>query len=178
MGAARLRCDFADPIGALVHCHRMIDRQLALLEEGCRMLREGRADALGPALDRLGAAKSHFAGPGDRHTQDEELSLFPRLRAREQALGARTIDLLEALEAEHRIAETIHADFREHVDVLRRDGVLSTEETEQLGICVSALAALYRTHMRFEDEVLFPAAARVLEPGELLAVSAEMLGRR
>lgn len=169
-------CDFGDPIGALRHCHRMIDRQLAQLEEGCRMLREGAPAPL--ALERLQVMKVNFSGPRDRHTQDEEQSLFPRLRAHEVELGARVLDVLDALESEHRIAEAIHSDFRELLELLSA----GTEPPEliaaRISRCAGALASHYRSHMHFEDEVIFPAASRVLEPGDLVEMGDEMRARR
>jgi hemerythrin-like domain-containing protein len=178
LDAPTLACDFEDPIGALVHCHLMIDRQLALLEEGSRMLRRGGRKPPGPALGRLDAVKAHFAGPGDRHTQDEEASLFPRLRARERELGSRVLDVLDALEAEHRIAEAVHAGFREAVEEVRRRDFATAAVAARVASCVSALAWLYRSHMRFENEVILPTAARILGPDDLRALGSEMRARR
>lgn len=142
------------------------------------MLREGGRDLVAPTLARLDAVKEHFAGPGDRHRQDEEGSLFPRLRARERELGSRMRDVLDALESEHRIAETVHGDFREAVESLRRDGLASPAEAERLASCVSALATLYRSHMAFENEVIFPVAPRILDSAELVSLGDEMRARR
>lgn len=163
--------DFTNPLGLLVHCHGKIETQLRSLEQAVRLLQGGDPAAVSPALRAVEAAQAHFNGPGVRHTEDEEESLFPRLRrfagpSENEALGA-----LDRLEAEHRTAEQAHA----HFDAVLAASDLDVDELER---CVAALVALYEPHMRLENEVIFPAAARALPPDEIRALGLEMRARR
>lgn len=59
-----------------------------------------------------------------------------------------------------------------------RDGSCQTRKIERLDALVAALCALYRPHMRIEDELVFPAAARLLLPSDIQAIGEEMRARR
>ena len=72
--------DFSEPLGLLVHCHVKIERQLESLERAVRLLETDDAAAVPSIMEAIVAAQRHFAGPGVKHTADEEESLFPRLR--------------------------------------------------------------------------------------------------
>jgi len=69
---------FDDPIGMLKDCHRRIESFLHILcvvadrAQGRRLTDEERA--------AVQAALQHFRTGEQRHTADEEQSLFPRLR--------------------------------------------------------------------------------------------------
>jgi len=69
---------FDDPIGMLTDCHRRIEQFLEILvvvahRAQRRALNDEESAAVRSALD-------YFRIGGQRHTADEELSLFPRLR--------------------------------------------------------------------------------------------------
>ena len=70
---------FDDPIGMLKDCHRRIERFLGIL---CVVVNrvQGRS-LIGEERDAVRAALQYFRTGGQRHTADEEESLFPRLRA-------------------------------------------------------------------------------------------------
>ncbi len=170
--------DFTDPLGLLVHCHRKIDAQFRALEHATRLLRNGNPATAQSAYGAIDAAQAHFAGPGMKHTADEEESLFPRLRHHAGPSEWVVLQALDRLEAQHTLAERLHLDFDVRVDRLKRDEVLSELELDRLERCIGALAGLYGPHMRVEDDVIFPAAARLLPPEELLAVGREMRMRR
>jgi hemerythrin-like domain-containing protein len=175
-GAPAFVPDFADPLGLLVHCHGKIEAQLNVLEHATRVLRESGASP--EAFRAVAAAQAHFAGPGMKHTADEEESLFPRLRrfAGPSEYGVR--DALEELEGQHRVAERAHADFDALVERMTRGVTPSERDVDEFDLCVEALTSLYGPHILLENEVIFPAAARVVPPNELLAVGQEMRARR
>jgi hemerythrin-like domain-containing protein len=170
--------DFADPLGLMSHCHRKIEDFLAGLAASGELLLAGRTVELAGAFQVVDAAREHFALRGRKHTEDEEVSLFPRMReygghAAEEALAA-----LAALETEHRVAEGVHAEFDELVERLPRDGSAGVKEIYLFNELVAELADLYRPHIRIEDEIVFPTAARVVPPDALSIIGREMRARR
>jgi hemerythrin-like domain-containing protein len=167
--------DFADPLGLLVHCHAKIEAQLGALERATHLLRGGDAEAIPAALGAVESAQAHFAGPGVKHTADEEESLFPRLR---RHAGPSELATLDELEAQHRVAERAHAELDAVVERVLRSARPSEPDVVELDRCVGALVSLYGPHILLENEAIFPAAARLLPPDEIVAVGQEMRARR
>jgi len=50
--------------------------------------------------------------------------------------------------------------------------------SKQFREAVGDLAAIYKEHIRLEDEVVFPIAGRTLSAGDKTIIAAEMMGRR
>jgi hemerythrin-like domain-containing protein len=170
--------NFADPLGLMSHCHRKIEEYLVGLIASGQILLGGCASERAGAFQVIDAAREHFAMRGPKHTEDEEVSLFPRLReygghAAEDALAA-----LASLETEHRVAEGVHAEFDELVEWLPRDGSAGVKEIYLFNELVTELADLYRPHIRVEDEIVFPTAARVIPSHALSIIGQEMKARR
>jgi len=170
--------DFADPLGLLSHCHRKLETYLAGLAAAGEILLGGRAAELAGAFQVIDAAREHFALRVPKHTEDEEVSLFPRMRRYggvevEDALAA-----LAALETEHRVAERVHSEFAELVEWLPRDGSAGIKEIGLFNELAAELADLYRPHIRVEDDLIFPTAARVIPPDALSIIGQEMRARR
>jgi len=96
--------DFSNPLGLLGDCHRRIERFLGVLVS----LSERANGGPMPAEQRvsLETALAYFRNSAPKHTADEEDSLFPRLRASEQA--GTVIDCLTRLEGDHQVAERDH----------------------------------------------------------------------
>jgi len=57
-------------------------------------------------------------------------------------------------------------------------GKLSDDEIAEFRSSVASLAAMYKEHIRVEEELVFPLAARVLSDTEKTAIGIEMAGRR
>ena len=75
-------CD--DPIGMLTDCHRRIERFLGVL---CKVIQAaGRRSLTEEEKSAVQAAINYFQQGGQRHTSDEEESLFPRLRDRKSVV--------------------------------------------------------------------------------------------
>src|SRR5947208_5826795 len=85
------------PIEHLVACHRRIEQRLATLERAAGEL-DGRENA---ARDAIAAAIRFMDTNGAWHTEDEEMSLFPRLRP---YLTPDELAFVDSLEAQHREA--------------------------------------------------------------------------
>ena len=170
--------DYDDPLAALMACHRKIEDQLERMAEAAREIVEAGPAALPAAIARLVGAKARFGGPRDRHTQDEELSLFPRLLGAPRRVDTRVVRAVERLRDEHRVAEARHGEFRDLVAAVRLGAPVRLADARRLVACVSSLSALYLAHIELEEEVVYREAARVLSTGELAAVGDEMRARR
>lgn len=167
---------FDAPLGLLTDCHRRIERFLSVLAT----IASVRRGSVLPEADRraLEGALHYFDTAARRHSADEEESLFPRLRAVDDAAAAAACDALTRLETDHRIAEHHHGVV--HALGMRwlADGTLPPDDATKLGAHLVELERLYREHIAIEDRDLFPAAARLLSSADLEAVGHEMAERR
>lgn len=166
--------DFTNPLGMLGDCHRRIERFLsALVAVAEQSVAGGLAEGQRVILD---AALRYFREAAPKHTLDEEESLFPRLRASDG--GQAALALLDALHADHRLAEELHREVETLAGRLLAEGRLPEGDSRRLVEVLNDLHAIYQKHIRAEDEELFPLAGRVLSAPELEAVGREMAERR
>jgi hemerythrin-like domain-containing protein len=169
---------FTDPLAMLVHCHHKIERHIESLEQAAEVLHNRLDKERLAAFFAIDMARAHFAGPGVKHTEDEEQSLFPRLRLCGGDAGREALAAIAELEAEHRVAEHLHQSFEELAAKLPRDGSADSKEINQLNELIAAISSLYRPHMKVENELVFPVAERVLRPADIERIGDEMHGRR
>jgi iron-sulfur cluster repair protein YtfE (RIC family) len=158
------------PLDHLVACHRRIEDKLSVLERAAAHLQDRTEEA-------LHACHSVFAfldSSGMLHSQDEEESVFPRIRL--QATGEE-MAYLDSLELQHREAEGYIARLKNLTNQLERDpSVLATREA--LAQTATKLAALYRAHMASENEVLIRIGRARLDEVSLAEIAFEMRVRR
>jgi hemerythrin-like domain-containing protein len=169
---------FDQPLGLLSDCHRRIENFLEMLIRVLEQSNQG-ASALSDEQRRaLEAALRYFQVAAPRHTQDEEQSLFPRMRASDNAAASRAFERLDALEHDHREADVAHA----AVDRIGRQwleaGVLAAPCAQEIGQLLHKLRDLYARHIAVEDSELFPLAARLLDQQQLEQLGSEMAQRR
>lgn len=165
IGASAATID--SPLEHLVACHRRIEQRLDTLVNAAGHLRDRRTEALAAIASSL----SFLDTSGVLHTEDEETSLFPRLRPR---LSAPEIEFVDLLEAQHVQAESIYARLKQLAARLDSDPAVLDEYRG----CAEALRSLYRAHIRSEDEVLTALAKRSLGERDLADISLEMRERR
>ena len=170
--------DFTDPLGLLVHCHQKIAGQLEILERAAEELYSADIHSSRRIFEAVEAACRHFATAGLKHTEDEESSLFPRLREKGGAGGEDVLAAMAELETQHRTAEKLHSQFDAFVTTLPRDGSADGRELDCFSAMVAELTALYRPHLQLENNLVFPVAARVLPVTEIQALGQEMRARR
>jgi hemerythrin-like domain-containing protein len=161
---------FDDPLGMLKDCHRRIEHFLGILSivaeraQG-RSLTEEETSAVEAAL-------SYFRSGGQRHTADEEESLFPRL------LSAGGGEDLDRLQHDHAEANELH----DEVEGLYRSwisaGSLGESDGRRLLAATRVLAAIYEAHIQVEDNVVFPRAAQLLGKDAIEAIGQEFRARR
>jgi len=166
--------NFSDPTGLLSDCHRRIEMFLrslqAVASEGPRLDDERRR-----ALD---LALRYFRESAPKHTADEEESLFPRLRSVGDPELKTALEKVEALEHDHREADALHRRVDELGMLWLEAGELSAADFANFRDAVARLADIYPQHIQVEDQVLFPAAKRVLSREQKAEIAAEMAGRR
>jgi hemerythrin-like domain-containing protein len=168
--------DFDEPLGLLSDCHRRIEHFL-------RVLIAVDAEAAGSALTMahraaLEGALRYFAVAAPKHTADEELSLFPRLRETTDPAATEALELVDRLEKDHDEADEHHAAVDKFVRRWLADDRLVASESAELRERLRRLQNLYERHITLEDEQLFPAAARVLNAEQISRIGREMAERR
>lgn len=167
---------FDEPLGLLSDCHRRIEKFLEILRT-VSLRRQGAAlDS--EERQALGSALEYFRRAAPRHTQDEEESLFPRLRGVADARVAAALRDLQRLEADHQAAEAMHAEVDRLVMRWLEADRLPENGAAELTRLLSRLRELYREHIALEDERVFPLAAETLSPEQVREVGGEMAARR
>ena len=164
---------FDDPIGMLKDCHRRIESFLGILFQVCR-LAQGRtlSDEERQAIE---AALRYFAQSGPRHNEDEEQSVFPRLRASSVAAGTESV---QRLEEEHHEASAYHDEVTLFYSQWIAEGSLSPENEKSLLVRTEQLQRLYAEHIRIEEEVVFPRAAALFNQQTIDEIGKEFKARR
>ncbi len=167
--------NFTDPTGLLSDCHRRVEMFLGSLEVVAQTIDN---PATGETSRALESALRYFGQSAPKHTADEEESLFPRLRQIQHPEVRSAFARLEQLEEEHRWAAPLHAEVKRLGAQYLSTGNLSSPEVEAFRKAVASLASMYKQHIRFEDELVFPLAARMLSDADKAAIADEMAGRR
>ena len=173
---AKLENDFTNPLGLLQDCHRRIERFLDIIVKMIATTRGSHLDDEQRAA--LKTALRYFREAAPKHTEDEEVSLFPRLRERCGEAAADAFRTLDSLEGDHVKAKVWH----EELDTLGRHwlsaGLLDEQAFSRLRELADRLAALYKAHIDVEDNELFPKAHSVLTAEHLTVIGKEMAARR
>ena len=161
---------FDDPLGMLSDCHRRIEHFLGIL---CLVAERAQARVLtAEEISAIEAALTYFRVGGQRHTKDEEESLFPRL------IAAGGFAELEQLEQDHDEANLLHADVEDLYRSWIATSALDESNSHHLQAATSRLRDLYKAHIQVEDTVVFPKAAQVLDPIAIGEIGEEFRARR
>jgi hemerythrin-like domain-containing protein len=163
---------FNDPIGMLKDCHRRIESFLQIL---CLVAERARGRRLNDEeAVAINSALSYFRTGGQRHTADEEESLFPRLRGQ----SAEEPEELHGLEDDHHRANELHAEVEELYQIWLESGLLSEDNQQTLAQSIAELEAIYKAHIKIEEEVVFPQASRTLDEKAIAEMGHEFRVRR
>jgi hemerythrin-like domain-containing protein len=167
---------FTNPIGLLSDCHRRIDRFLKTLQT---IANEKRGRPLDAEYRRaLETALKYFREAAPKHTADEEQDLFPTLRRLKQAHIEQVLSRFDKLENDHNLARKWHRECDEIGMRWLRDNALSLRDAAQLGIVLSLLGRLYRSHIAIEEGEIFPIAQTALSAREKAVIGRSMALRR
>jgi hemerythrin-like domain-containing protein len=166
---------FSDPTGLLSDCHRRIEMFLGTVKAAADLAGRKLLDDERRALD---AALRYFREAAPKHNADEEESLFPRLRAVSTPEVGMVLEKISFLEQEHHWAAPLHAEVDRLGQLWLRDGQLSGNPAQAFHAALDELDSMYRTHIEYEDSVLFPLATRILSPSQNAEMAQEMAKRR
>jgi len=167
---------FDEPLGLLSDCHRRIEWFLGAMLHVSRE-EEGRPlSAIGRRA--LEQAVAYFDTAGPRHTADEEVDLFPRLRASSSEEAAAVLAVVDRLEDDHRAVEAGHATVRRLVTSWLEEDRLAPTEWRALVQELESLQRTYQAHIAVEDHQVFPAASRILSNEQLEEIGRGMAARR
>lgn len=162
--------DQSDAVDLLLGCHQRIRHFTAMA------LRLAAATA---PREQIGAAATavhrYYSVALPLHEADENLSVYPRLRAALAAAGAR----LEA-EANQAMLDQ-HVAIDKLVAILLPQWAGLTEHPElapATATTAQALDAAWREHLELEERVVFPALRAHLAEGDRAAIRREMAERR
>ena len=163
---------FDDPIGMLTDCHRRIESFLGILRT---VVEHARGRGLtGEERDAVQAALQYFQTGGQRHTADEEESLFPRLRKS----AADSLEDIDRLENDHREANDLHRSVERLYSTWVESGALSSDDAMQLLSETARLKQLYSDHILVEETIVFARALQVLDSHAIAAIGTEFRFRR
>jgi hemerythrin-like domain-containing protein len=126
----------------------------------------------------LEAALKYFDVAAPRHTQDEEESLFPRLRDSNDPAAHAALAQVQRLEEDHRHADAMHGEVKTLCRQWLDSGPLSAADVQRLDELLHGLQQMYARHIALEDKELFPLAAQVLNRRQLDEMGQEMAKRR
>lgn len=175
VSSAEFRIHVQDPIDHLHHCHQLIEDSLVTVKNAVvglglttPVLRTEAAAALDYELALLQLLST-------LHIQDEEQSLFPRLRKSTAANSRALQELLPTLESQHREQQAI---FGELAACLRNfpttEGPAAEDRLARLSSLAEQLEGLFRPHMGLEDEKVIPNCRGSLTPDDLKGMQQEM----
>jgi hemerythrin-like domain-containing protein len=154
------------PIEHLMACHRRIEQRLETLIHAAGHLENNRT----AALEAIRKSFEFLDTSGALHTEDEEASLFPRLRPK---LSSSEVAFVDSLEAQHVKAGALYSQLK------KREAMLTDAHSIASYLeCATRLRALYRDHIRAEDEILTALARKSLGDLEISEISEEMRARR
>lgn len=159
---------FNDPTGLLSDCHRRIEMFLGSLQAVAEAIHRPPTEDVRRALE---SALRYFSQAAPKHTADEEESLFPRLRDTANPEVMAALARLDELEREHRWADCLHSQVERIGVKYLSTGSLSNEEVESFGRSIRELRSMYQRHIQFEDDVIFPLAARALTDQDKSAIA-------
>lgn len=162
---------FEQPFEMLEACHERVARMLALLGRLREYLPGHGADENARQAARDVMRYFDLAAP--HHHRDEELHVFPPLRAQGDPA---TLALVGRLQQDHLQMESRWRQARQVLDAVACGALQAF--TAQDEAALDSFAGLYDDHMQAEEGLAYPAAAALLDATALAAMGQEMMRRR
>ena len=176
--SAEFNVHVKDPIDHLLHCHERIERSLITIQNaivGLRLadpvLRTEAAAALDYELATLQLLTS-------LHEQDEETSLFPRLRANLKDRPGVLQTMLPSFESQHRESDSLFNDLAQcSRQISSAPANRADVEMDRLESLVGKLAGIQRSHMAVEADAVLKNCRQYLSGQDLEEMQKEMRNR-
>jgi hemerythrin-like domain-containing protein len=159
-----------DAVALLVECHERIRSFLAM----ARRIAEASSADRDEVRQAAARVSRYFGQALPLHAEDEERSILPRLAGRDPAVDAE----LETMRREHAEHEGPVRRLVEACDLLAREPERHGELAGSVGAAASELERHFAGHLRREEEVVFPAIRRFLDPRADAEVVKEIRARR
>jgi hypothetical protein len=164
-----------DPIDHLLHCHERIERSLITIQNAVAGLRLADGVLRSEAAAALDYELATLQLLTRLHEEDEENSLFPRLKAKIGSANSALNDLMENAAGQHRTNDELFDKLAKEIKVISANPAARADtEMDRLEDLVKELAGLHRPHMNIEKEYNFVNARQQLTADDLSAMQAEM----
>lgn len=156
-------------IALLLACHERIRRFTSM----AAAIGAGQETSETDLRQACAACRRYFVEALPRHVEDEEHSLLPRLRGRDDALD----QALARMHLQHGEHDPLVAEL---VDTLERVEADPTDHTARASVLrvAEALRADFEDHLDREETVIFPAIESLLTPADRADILAELRARR
>lgn len=164
---------FDQPFELLRGCHARITRMDALLLRLIDHVAQQGADA--QAQQAADKVLRYFDVAAPLHHEDEELHVFPVLRA--SAAGWVGDDaVLERLESDHRALALLWAELRDWL--LQVKAAQALPASASITEAAQRFSALHAAHIAIENTQIFPAAQACMDAAQITAMGQGMAARR
>ncbi|WP_449371623.1 hemerythrin domain-containing protein [Thiomonas sp.] len=166
---------FDQPFELLRGCHARITRMDALLLRLIDHVRQQGADA--QAQQAADKVLRYFEVAAPLHHEDEELHVFPVLRAAASGPKWEGNDaVLEKLESDHRALTGLWAELR--VWLLQVKAAQALPAQASVTEAAQRFGALHAAHIDIENTQIFPAAQARMSAAQISAMGQDMAARR
>jgi len=166
-----------DPLQHILACHEQIERRLVTLQNAAMMVGFSEGAMLQDAAAALAYEVEVLEAIDTLHTEDEEVSLFPRLRANLRDDVAVLEPLMLSLELQHQNEQVAFTRLRVAVKAIVASGAQPSDQASSCEDLVRELAGVCGPHMALENDSLLPLARKALTPADLTAITQEMRQR-
>ncbi len=164
---------FDQPFELLRGCHARITRMDALLLRLIDHVAQQGTDA--QAQQAADKVLRYFDVAAPLHHEDEELHVFPVLRA--SAAGWVGDDaVLERLESDHRALALLWAELRDWL--LQVKAAQALPASAPIAEAAQRFSALHAAHIAIENTQIFPAAQACMDAAQITAMGQGMAARR
>ncbi len=160
--------DFTSPLNMLHACHDRIMDQCTTLQKLIQHLPMHGCDT--QAQQAAQAILRYFDTAGEHHHQDEEVDLFPLLRASQHKDAE---EMIQRLLDDHKQIDALWLRLRPQLQAIA-EGKSDTLER----MLIADLSLAYGKHIMFENTRLLPLSSQVLNAEQMLAMGKNMAKRR
>jgi len=160
----------AGALELLLECHQRIRHFIGT----ARRLAEAKGAAAGEVAETAAAVRRYFAGALPLHAADEEESMAPLLRGRDPALDGALAVMRREHESHAPRLDRVVAICGQLAEAPERHAELA----RRLAEAAEQLERHFAAHLALEEETIFPALKRALDPAMEARLVAEMRARR